>query len=126
MNLDFLERFNLVVTRGETPRQARGYSLYFTMTCKNCKNHLKLKFSFSRESNDRIKTFTYQWWKCPKCKHVYFGELTEYISDGSYEHALYKADHTIWKNDIKMLKIDPENVVFLGHYSDRIDYSYVK
>ncbi|MBN2781063.1 MAG: hypothetical protein JXR21_03780, partial [Candidatus Marinimicrobia bacterium] len=89
------------------------------------------------ESADGIKVYTSQWWRCRHCRSRWFGELTEYISDGSYEHALYAADLPVWKEDLRKVKAcrtpeDPSCTCpahsgdLFEHYRDRISYSFEK
>lgn len=107
------------------------------MFCKECSKKLKLVKRLVRESNDEIVTYTEQWWKCPGCKRVYYAELSEYVSNGSYEYAFYAADPELWKDDVKIVKKCPSpenpkckckahNISFFQHYSKRLEYGHYK
>ena len=107
------------------------------MKCKLCDGELKLKVRLVKQSSDEIKTHTLQWWKCKKCDKKFFGELTDYIIDGSYEYAMYLATEEVWNHDVKLVRTcaspeDPHcnckihHYFFESNYNNRIDYSYNK
>lgn len=105
------------------------------MNCPQCEHELKLVKRLVSESEDRIKTYTYQWWKCKKCKQTWFGELTEFVFDDSDEHALYEAPKDIWDADINLVKKCPnyKNTAcsclahsgdLFSHYEKQVKHSY--
>ena len=107
------------------------------MKCPACEHELKLAGKLVSQSRDEIKTYTHQWWRCRHCRKVWYGELTEYVFDDSYEHVLFEAGLEIWNTDLRTVKKcrNPQNVHcacrahtgdLSSHYEKRVLYSFDK